>query len=515
MAAVARPDAGLENKDRPRIHYPILVAALILSMGLAAMDATIVSTAMPTIVGELGGFSSFSLVFSLYLLTQTATVPVYGKLADVYGRRPILLTGIGIFLAGSALSGTAHTMLQLILYRGIQGIGAGAVMPITSTIIGDIYTLEQRARMQGLFSSVWGVSSIVGPTLGGFLVQTFTWRLIFYINVPLGLLAVGGLLLGYHERVAPRGHRMDYAGAVLLLAGISAILLWVLSGGVRWGWASPASVGLGLVALALVAGFLAVEFRVAEPVLPLRVLAQRIIAVGDTGGLLAGGIAVGLSSYLPTYVQGVMGRSATTAGLVLAAMSIGWPLASAVAGRVMLRTSYRFAAVLGGLLALAGSILLWGLHPTDTLAYPAISSFVVGAGMGFLSTTTLVAIQGSVPWSQRGVATSSNMFARQLGSTVFVAIFGAVLNAGLITRLALPGGAGGALHGVSALLTPASRAQLGGPAMARLSTALAQSLHSVYGVSAVLALVILVVLFWMPGGKVTERGRDADSVGAA
>ena len=516
MAARAR--LASRAGDSAHIHYPILVAALILSMGLAAMDATIVSTAMPTIVGDLGGFSTFSWVFSLYLLTQTATVPVYGRLADVYGRRPVLLVGIALFLVGSALSGTAHTMFQLILYRGVQGVGAGAVMPITSTIIGDIYTLEERARMQGVFSSVWGISSIVGPTLGGFLVQAFTWRLIFYINVPLGLLAMGGLLLGYRERIAHRGHRIDYAGAALLLAGVSSVLLWVLGGGVSWPWASPSSVILGAVAVLLVAGFVLVEWRAPEPVLPFRVLARRIIAIGDAGGLLAGGISVGLSSYLPTYVQGVMGRTATTAGLVLAAMSIGWPLASAVSGRVMLRTGYRFAAVLGGVLALVGSILLWRLRPDSPLAYPAISSFIVGIGMGFLSTTTLVAIQGSVPWAERGVATSSNMFSRQLGSTMFVAVFGAVLNARLIARLATSSGAQGAtnaLHRVSALLAPATRVQLGAPAVARLATALADALHGVYGVSAVLALAVLAVLFWMPGGKATEVGRDADSTGGA
>jgi EmrB/QacA subfamily drug resistance transporter len=491
----------------------VLVGALVLCMGLAAMDSTIVSTALPTIVGELGGFASFSWVISLYLLAQTATIPVYGRLADLYGRRPVLLAGIGLFLVGSVLSGAARGMRQLILFRGLQGLGAGAILPIAVTIIGDIYTLEQRARMQGVFSSVWAVSAIVGPTLGGWLTQSFTWRLIFYINLPLGALAVAGLLLGYRERVAHHGHRVDYPGAVLLLMGVSGLLLWILGGGVDWPWASGTSLALALGAAVLLAAFAAVEARAPEPVLPFAVLAQRVIAVGDAGGLLAGGVAVGLSSYLPTYVQGVLGRAPTTAGLVVAAMSIGWPLASALCGRVILRTSYRFAAVFGGVLAVGGSVLLWLLTPRSPLAHPAAGAFLVGSGMGFISTTALVAIQGAVPWRQRGVATSSNTFARQLGSTVFVAIFGAVLNAGLLARLG-PGSAGrSALAQVGALLAPAARGALPPATLASLTSALAGALHAVYGWSTALALVVLGVLCAMPGGKPTEAGRAQDLAG--
>ena len=472
-------------------------------MGLAAMDSTIVATALPTIVGDLGGFSSFSWVFSLYLLTQTVTVPVYGRLADLYGRRPVLLVGIALFLAGSAASGMAHTMTQLILYRGLQGIGAGAVMPIASTIIGDIYTLEQRARMQGVFSSVWGISAIVGPSLGGFLVQHFTWRLIFYINVPLGLLAVVGLLLGYRERVAHRDHRIDYTGATLLLAGVSSLLLWVLEGGVGWAWASYASWGVGVGALVLLGAFLVVEVRAAEPVLPFAVLAQPLIAIGDAGAFLAGGVVVGLSSYLPTFIQGAMGRTATTAGLILAAMSIGWPLASAICGTVMLRRGYRFAAVLGGILAVVGSALLLLLTPGSPLWYPAVVAFVIGAGMGFISTTTVVAIQEAVPWAQRGMATSSNMFGRQLGSTLFVGVFGAVLNAGLLARLGGHGYSGpAALRSVDRLLTPLGRAHIGAADLHTLVSALGGALHAVFIVSAVISAAGLLVLVNMPRGPV-------------
>ncbi len=485
-----------------RVNYPLLVGALILCMGLAAMDSTIVSTALPTIVGDLGGFSSFSWVFSLYLRTQTITVPVYGRLADVYGRRPVLLVGVALFLLGSALSGMSQSMAQLIFFRGLQGVGAGAVLPIALTIIGDIYTLEERARMQGVFSSVFGISAIIGPSLGGLLVQAFSWRLIFYVNLPLGLLAVAGLLVGYREQVTRRRHRIDYAGAALLLGGVSALLLWVLEGGVGWPWVSAASLATGSGAVALMFGFVAAERRAPEPVLPFRVLAQPLIAVGNVGSFLVGGVAVGLSSYLPTYIQGAMGRTATTAGLVLAAMSIGWPLASALTGLVMIRLGVRFATVLGGLLAVAGSALLLWLQPGSALWYPASVAFVIGAGLGFISTATVVAIQSAVPWEQRGMATSSNMFGRQLGSTLLVGIFGAVLNAGVIARLSGHGLTGGAaLAAVNGLLTPASRAALAPRQVHTLVASLAAALHSVYAVSAVLSVLALLVVLRMPGGR--------------
>lgn len=495
----------------PRVNYPLLVGALILCMGLAAMDSTIVSTAMPTVVGDLGGFSSFSWVFSLYLLTQTVTVPVYGRLADVYGRRPVLLVGVGFFLLGSALSGLAGTMTQLIFFRGLQGIGAGAVLPIALTIIGDIYSLEQRARMQGVFSSVWGIAAIVGPSLGGFLVQAFSWRLIFYVNLPLGLIAVAGLVLGYRESVAHRGHRIDYAGAALLLAGVSALLLWVLEGGVGWAWLSGPSAATALAAAALVAGFVVVERRAAEPVLPFHVLTQPLIAIGDAGSFMVGGVAVGLSSYLPTYIQGAMGRSATTAGLVLAAMSIGWPLASALSGIVLLRAGVRVAAVLGGALAVLGTGLLLLLHAGSPLWYPAATAFVIGGGMGFIATSTVVAIQSAVPWEQRGVATSSNMFARQLGSTLFVGIFGAVLNESVMGGLARHGiPRQAALSAVNGLLTPGARAGLTAARLHTLIAALAGALHAVFAVAAVLAVMALLVSLRLPGGP-APRGAQASA----
>ncbi len=506
----ARPDTA-----QTAIHYPILVGALILSMGLAAMDSTIVSTALPTIVSHLGGFSSFSWVFSLYLLTQTVTVPIYGRLADVYGRRPVLLLGIGLFLVGSALSGTSTTMTQLIVYRGLQGVGAGAVMPITSTIIGDIYTLEQRARMQGVFSSVWGIAAILGPTLGGFLVQSFSWRLIFYINVPLGLLSVAGLLIGYRERVAHHGHRIDYTGAALLLAGVSALLLWTLGGGLSWPWGGKASMILAVAAVGLLVAMVRVEQTTPEPVLPFGVLGQRLIAVGDLGTLFAGGVTIGLSSYLPTYLQGAMGRSPTTAGLVLAAMSIGWPLSSALAGRILLRAGVRFAAVLGGVLAAAGSALLLALSPSASLELPAVASFVVGAGMGLISTTTLVAIQDQVPWQRRGIATSTNLFARQLGSTVFVGLFGAILNGSLVRALAgrhpSRQAAQRALARINPLLSASGRAHLAPAAAHTLIWALDHALHHVYVVSAVLALVALGILLLLPGGPVRSAREPTDT----
>lgn len=473
---------------------------MLLATFMAAVEATIVATAMPSIIADLGGFRDFSWVFAAFLLTQAITIPLYGKLADLFGRKPAFIAGTTVFLVGSTLSGFAHSMLQLIVYRTVQGIGAGAVQPIAMTVVGDIYTAEERGRIQGYLSGVWGISSIVGPALGAFFVQTLNWSVVFWVNIPIGLAAMAMLAVFLDENVARKPHRIDYAGAALLGVTVSVLLVLMLQGqmlGARNTWLP---VLLGAAAAFAFAGFVAQEHRASEPVLPLSLWRSRVIAAGNVGSVLTGALMMGITAYLPTYVQGVLGRSPTVAGFTLAAMSVGWPLASTAGGRLMFRLDFRSTAVLGGVFLVLGAVLLDLLTPARGAPWAAAGAFVTGLGMGFSTTVFIVAIQASVPWHERGVATSSNMFTRLLGQALGTAAMGAALNADIARRL--PGYAG--RSSIDLLLNTASRERLGPSELARLSGAVAHALHHVYLITAALAIAALITTWFIPKG-VTRR----------
>lgn len=426
MLTANQPDTTRSLRDRW-----LILAALMLSMALVALDSTIVATAVPSVVRQLGGFAQFPWLFSIYLLTQAVTVPLYGKFADVIGRKPVLTFGIGLFLVGSAACGLAWNMTTLIVFRGVQGLGAGAVLPITITIVGDTYTVAERARIQGYLSSVWGISSVIGPTLGGVFSQYLSWRWIFFVNLPVGAAALVMLGRHFHEQVRHRAHRIDLAGAGLLTVGCSLLILGLLQGGVSWGWASVDSIAIFGVAALLLGGFLVAERRAPEPVLPLWVFGHRTLLAGNLAALAIGAILIGLSSYVPTYLQGVRGTGALVAGFALAAMSIGWPLASSVSGRLYIRIGFRDTALVGSALSVGGAVLFATLHQASPIGSVALASFVVGVGLGFSSTALLVAIQSAVGWEHRGVVTGTNMFTRAIGSAVGVAVFGAMVNSRL------------------------------------------------------------------------------------
>ncbi|HWE63909.1 MAG TPA: MDR family MFS transporter, partial [Chloroflexota bacterium] len=328
-------------------HVRPIVIGLMLSMFLVALDGTIVSTAMPRIAGQLGGFSLYAWVPSIYLLTTAVSTPIYGKLSDLFGRKRILFVGIGLFLLGSVLSGAASSMVLLIVFRAIQGLGAGAVQPVTITIIGDIFSLEQRARIQGVFSSVWGISAVVGPLLGGFLVDDVGWRWIFYLNLPVGILAVAMIWRYFHERPTARRHTLDLAGASLLTGALSAILLLLIEGGQAWPWLSAQTLVLALVTVVGLLLFVGVERRAAEPVFPLDLFRSRIIVVSSIGMCFAGALMMAVTFEVPLFVQGVLGEDALHGGLALAPMTLGWPLAAAFSGRLALRFGYRSTSVAG------------------------------------------------------------------------------------------------------------------------------------------------------------------------
>jgi len=426
-----------------------VVAALMLTIGLAAIDSTIVATAVPQIVADLGGFSLFPWIFSIYLLTQAVTVPIYGRLSDVFGRKPVLLVGVGGFLVGSILCGIAWSMVALIVFRGIQGLAAGAILPTTTTIVGDLYEPAERGRIQGYISSVWGVSAIVGPTLGGFFAQYWTWRGIFWLNLPIGLGAAWLIRRHLHERVERRTHRIDYAGVVTLTVACSLLILALLEGGVSWAWGSPVSIALLALAAVLLVSFVQIERTVSEPILPLWIFRHRTLLAGNLAGLAIGAILIGQSSYVPTYAQRVVGVGAVVAGLAMAAMTIGWPIAATLAPRVYLRIDFRPTALLGGVIAVGGCLLLALFVGAGSGVWRvAIASFVLGVGMGFASVATVVAVQSVVGWSRRGVVTGSNMFIRTLGSAVGIAVFGSIANSRLAHRRHTPATIYHAVHGV-------------------------------------------------------------------
>ena len=491
-------------------HAKIIVTiALMLGMSLAALDTTIVGTALPSIVGKLGGISLYSWVFSVYLLTSTTTVPIYGKLADLYGRKPMFLFGSGLFLLGSILCGTAQSMEQLIIFRAIQGLGAGAVMPIVLTIIGDIFALEERARVQGLFSGVWGIASVVGPALGGVIVDHFSWRWVFYINVPFGLVSAVLLALYLKENVERKKQSLDYFGTLALTGSIVALLFAMLQGGTSWAWVSFPSIGLFALFVALLLLFLYQENRAPEPILPLTLFENRIIAVSSIGGIVLGVLMFGITSYVPLFVQGVMGGTATNAGLTLGPLLLAWPIASVFSGRIVIRFGYRFTSILGMALATIGTGMVVLYNTGTTLPFIIVSMFIIGTGLGFCSTAFIISVQNAVPWKLRGVATATTQFVRTIGGTIGVALMGTILNAQMATRFPpifahFASAASRLPKNVSpsnVLLTPNVRVTLPVTFLDQLQTALSQSLFWVYMLTLVLAAVGLVFMFFLPGGR--------------
>ena len=426
---ITRASVGLRSERGP------ILLAVMLSIGLVAIDATILATAVPAVVDDLGGFTSFPWLFSIYLLAQAVSVPIYGKVADLWGRKPVMLLGVGLFVVGSLLCGLAWSMPALIAFRLVQGLGAGAVQPIGMTIVGDIYSMAERAKVQGYIASVWALSSLVGPTLGGIFSDYLSWRWIFFVNLPLGAAAAWVLWNRFSERVERRRHDIDYAGAALLAVGGTLLLLGLLEGGIRWSWVSAPSLLIFAAAVVLLALFVAVERRAAEPVLPPWVFSNRVLNAANAGSFVVGVLLLGLTSYVPLYAQSVLGTGALVAGLTLAAMTIGWPIAAATAGRFYLTVGFRATLLMGGAFALVGAGLLTTVDADSPVWWLAVPCFVMGVGFGYVASPAVVAAQSAVTWQSRGVATSANMFARSVGSAVGVAIFGAIVNSIVASRV--------------------------------------------------------------------------------
>jgi multidrug resistance protein len=402
--------------------------SVMLSTGLVAIDSTVLATAVPSIVGELGGFHQFPWLFSAYLLGQAVTTPIYAKLSDVFGRKPILLLGVALFLVGSILCAAAWNMVALIVFRAVQGLGAGAVQPTAMTIVGDIYTVAERARVQGYLASVWAISSVVGPLLGGVFSQLGIWRGVFVINIPLCLLAAWMFNRHFHETITPRSRTVDSLGALLLALAMTSLVLAVLGGGQSWAWASAPSIAAFTAGVVLLAAFVLVERRAAEPIMPLWVFSRRLLCATTIVAFGVGAILMGLTSYVPTFLEGSLHVAPIVAGLALAALTLGWPATASVAGQLYLRWGFKYTAMVGAALVITGASVLVVTSHRPNVAVVAAACLVIGGGMGLLAVPTLIAAQSSVDWNERGVVTGTNMFARSLGSAVGVAVFGAIAN---------------------------------------------------------------------------------------
>jgi len=511
MIAPARP--GPARSARVRHRRPVL-AALMVSMALSAMDNTIVATAIPQIVRDLGGFSLFSWVFSAYLLTQTVTIPLYGKLADLWGRKPILIFGTVVFLTGSALCAASWSMVSLIAFRALQGVGAGSIMATVNTLAGDLYDLEERGRVQGWLSSVWGVSAVLGPALGGSLAQYASWRWIFLINLPLGVVSIVLITKFLHERVARQQHQIDVLGAAAILVAAGSLVFGLLQGGVAWGWGSGPSLAVFGVALAATVAAVATEHRAAEPIMPPWFWSNRVFAGSGAGALGLGLLVIGPSTFLPTYGQEVLGLGAVAAGAVLATMSLGWPLASSQSARFFLRIGFRDTAAIGAGICLAG-VAIFALAPGNRSVWlPVTSTFVLGFGLGLLSVCTVVGPQSTVTWNQRGVVTGAIMFCRYLGQSLGAAIFGAIFNAVLLQRLraappALHGRLPGQVNDISSAL--ARPGQLTSAGVGYLRDAIAAGTRDIYiGLAAVAAVTLVAVLVIIPRHFATRANDETD-----
>ncbi|TAL94096.1 MAG: MFS transporter [Paraburkholderia sp.] len=407
---------------------PLVIASVMASMAMVAIEATIVSTVMPQIVTELGGLSLYSWVFSSFLLAQTAMTVVFGKLADLYGRKPVMLTGIAIFIVGSVLAGFAWSMPAMIAFRLIQGIGAGAMQPVALTIVGDLYPARERGKIQGYLASVWAISAVIGPMLGSLIIRDLSWAWIFWINVPIGIMSAIGFVRYLHEHERHGKPSIDIAGAALFTLSIASLMMALTD----FGTSDYARGTLELVA-SIVCGalFVVQERRAADPMISFALWSHRPIAACNVATVLSGMALMGLTTFLPMYVQGVLHRSPVVAGLALTMMMLGWPSGATLAARTFHRIGLRRTLIAGSVFLPLGAVFFTTLTPGSTPVLAGIGSLVMGFGMGVVSVSSLILIQEIVTPSERGSATASNLFSRNLGSTLGAAMFGAVLNYGL------------------------------------------------------------------------------------
>jgi multidrug resistance protein len=463
-------------------HRPLVFVAALSTIFMAAIEGTIVATAMPTIVGALGGIDLFSWIFGAYLLTQAILIPIYGRLADLYGRKPVLLFGIGVFLVGSVLCGLAWSMMSLIVFRILQGIGAGALIPVSQAVVADIYSGEARARVQGYISSTFGSAAIIGPMIGGVIATHISWRAVFWINVPLAIITAVLLIVALKENVQKRKHRIDYIGAGLMASATLIIMVALMH---------AETLSLGVLTLAfcafdiLIGALIFYESRITEPMIPVRLYRSRIIAAGNWVGVANGAITMAVIGFLSVYMQGLMGSSTIVSGLALGTISVLTPFGGFVGSRLVLRMPYRYSSTIGGVILVTGSVLLILLHPGANPLHPIIAVGLVGLGMGITNVSSVIALQANVDWTQRGAALSSVFFSRLIGQSFGSAVFGGIFNAGLANH--------GSFNGAEfvQLLQEGHQQIATIPGMQGVLDALAHSVHNIYLFSGLIGVLVL------------------------
>ncbi len=473
----------------------VTTGAILLSLFMAAMEATVVATAMPTVVAELGGLELYGWVGAVYLLGSTVTMPIYGKLSDLYGRKPLMLVGIGIFLLGSMASGLSQSMMQLIAFRGLQALGAGGLQTLAFTVAGDIYTAQERARIPGIFGAVWAIAGMSGPFLGGLLVKYLSWRWVFYVNVPVGLLAAALYVGAFHESVKKRQVQLDLAGAALLSGGVIALLL--ATSRVLPAVTIPA-------AMVLIALFVVTEHRAPEALLPPALLRRKVIWMSCVLSASVGASLMSVLTYLPLYMQAILGASPTQAGSVLAPLLVGWPIASALTARLLARFSYRTMVITGWTFgAIACVVLAAQVRGTASMPVIYVLMFLLGAGLGLTNTPVLLLLQESVSWEQRGVATAAMSFFRTIGGSIAVGALGAILAAHLVGAAdpATLAGIMGPKHGV-----PVDAALL-----ARVSFKLEEALGTIFEVVGAMTIATFAFSFFFPNLRLGHARTSDDA----
>lgn len=413
----------MKRETNPRL----VIWALLIATFLTAIEGTIVSTAMPKIVQELGGSQLYTWVISVYLLATVISTPVFGKLADLYGRRLMFTIGAVIFLVGSITSGFAQSMEQLVIFRVIQGLGGGALTTIPFTIIGDLYSYEQRAKIQGWISSVWGISGIIGPLAGGILVDTVSWRWVFFMNLPFGIVAIFMLWASLHEKLEKKRHRIDYGGITVFAVTMTAFLyaLTILRESKQM---NGTVTGFFVVAIVGIILFLLIERKAQEPMIPLSLFRNRALSAANVSGFLLGFILVAFTFYIPLWIQSVTGLNATFSGVAMLPMSILWPTGAVLCGRLLARKSIRTVTMAGNLLIVLGCIGLFLMNPSSSIIFFMIITAVTGLGFGLSFTAYTVSVQSAVDWSMRGAAMGTNNLLRNLGQAVGIGVSGILLS---------------------------------------------------------------------------------------
>ena len=494
-AAAAVPSASSRREIR------VVFVGLMLVLLMAALDQTIVSTALPTIVGDLGGLTHISWVVTAYLLAQTAVTPIYGKLGDLYGRKIVLQVALVVFLIGSALCGASENLTELILFRAIQGLGGGGLIVGTMAAIGDVVPPRERGRYQGVFGAVFGLASVIGPLLGGFLTTSLTWRWIFYVNLPIGVLAFAVLAATLPSRSDETHHRIDYLGAALLAGALSALVLCCTLGGTTYGWGSPVVVGLGVAALVLVVLFARAERRAAEPILPPRLFANKVFSVTSAIGLVVGFALFGSVTYLPLFLQVVNGASPTGSGLQILPLMVGLLITSISSGQIISRTGiYKPFPIAGTAVMVIGLALLSTMTARTTRLEASAFMFVLGLGLGSVMQVLVLAVQNAVDYQDLGVATSGATLFRSIGGSVGTAVLGSIFSNRLSAELAakLPASVSRGLGGGISQANPAALDRLPGPIHAAYITAFTNALGTVFVVAAVVAAVAFLLSWALP-----------------